>query len=584
MQSSLRLKLIFLMTLVALLFALIAVGLGAFLGIRFLEGNYVQNIKSHMQLAAMSLESPISRMDYLELQEQADLILGYKGISGIQIVDQNDNLILEKGDLKGETISKEIVQNEERTGLLKISFTKSPLKNGIFFLLGICALFLVLGVPVFVFSVYYLSTKYLKDLSDLTQCISDGSCEKLQNYPGESRRDEIGLLAKTLRHRDDELFAYHKELEEYKNQLEQKVADRTRELKRSKQLSETILNGLPEEIALINRKDFVILDVNSSFLKRYNSTKEDVLGETCYKITHFRDTPCEPPEHTCPITEFEKTGTPQVLEHVHDDEGQAKYFEVSAWPVQSENGEPDRFVHVTRDITEKRRTEELRKDVERIVRHDLKSPLNSVIGFSQFLLSEEDIKDECREFLEYIYDAGNKMLHMVNHSLDLFKMEEGTYELKPEYFDLVPALQKLSKEFSWICDKKSVQLQFLIDGQILDGEKSFYLQAEELNIHTVLANLISNAIEASPENEQVTVEIKSEKQGCLIDVHNTGVIPESIRENFFERYVTQGKEKGTGLGTYSAKLIVLAHGGNIDFSSSEEEGTHVYFSLPVKWS
>jgi len=66
-----------------------------------------------------------------------------------------------------------------------------------------------------------------------------------------------------------------------------------------------------------------------------------------------------------------------------------------------------------------------------------------------------------------------------------------------------------------------------------------------------------------------------------VDIHNQGAVPESIRDRFFERYVTYGKQYGTGLGTYSAMLIARAHGGNISFTTSREEGTHLLVTLPV---
>ncbi len=579
MKTSIRLKLIVLIAAVASIFTLIAVGLGGYLGINFMENSHVNNIRSHMQLASRSLQSPISRMDYLELQEQAELILEYKGISGIKILDQNNELILQKGVLEEEIIEKKIVQNKEKMGLLRVSFTNFPLQKGILLVLGVCALFILLGVPVFVFCVWYLSNKYLRDLSELTNCISRGNCENFASYPGETRKDEIGLLARTMRERDNELFAYNRELEEYKEQLEQKVRDRTRELARSKQLSETILNSMPEAIALIDLQDKTILDLNRSFLCRYDISKDEALNRPYYNIIQNLQADSEISDCESSLEDW-VNHEPWVVEDTDPELDRKRYFELNILPVRNDSGTIEQIVYVSRDITQQKRTEELRNDVERIVRHDLKSPLNGIIGFSQLLLSEEGVSCKCQEELEYILNSGYKMLHMVNHSLDLFKMEEGTYTPDPEWFDLIPVLERIKKELAWTCERKSVQLELFLESREVDWEQSYYLWGEELNIYTVLANLIGNAVEASPPERSVQVRVETKKDRHIVEVHNYGVVPDSIRESFFERYATKGKSKGTGLGTYSAKLIVQAHGGSIDFTTSEQEGTRVFFSLP----
>ena len=67
----------------------------------------------------------------------------------------------------------------------------------------------------------------------------------------------------------------------------------------------------------------------------------------------------------------------------------------------------------------------------------------------------------------------------------------------------------------------------------------------------------------------------------VIDIHNKGVIPEDIRMRLFDPYTTSGKKGGTGLGTYSALLVVRSHQGDIHFTTSQKEGTHMVVELPV---
>ena len=107
------------------------------------------------------------------------------------------------------------------------------------------------------------------------------------------------------------------------------------------------------------------------------------------------------------------------------------------------------------------------------------------------------------------------------------------------------------------------------------------LQGEELLTFSMLGNLLKNAVEASPRQSRVTVKISAEND-ILITIHNFGVVPEEIQSRFFEKYATSGKESGTGIGTYSAKLMAEVQGGEIAFDSSGEEGTTITVRFPKR--
>lgn len=92
-------------------------------------------------------------------------------------------------------------------------------------------------------------------------------------------------------------------------------------------------------------------------------------------------------------------------------------------------------------------------------------------------------------------------------------------------------------------------------------------RGEELLCHSMLCNLIGNALDASPKGETVQVFLKSEDGGLRVDIVNRGQVPPELEGRFFEKYATCGKTRGTGLGTYSARLIARAHGGDIFMES-----------------
>lgn len=279
------------------------------------------------------------------------------------------------------------------------------------------------------------------------------------------------------------------------------------------------------------------------------------------------------------------------------DEGEVRWFKNSALATKSQDGVVVWNGMLT-DITEIKRIESLRADVERMVRHDLKSPLTGIGGLAKVLLRDE-LTDRQREIVSTIYQSAMKLLHMLGHSMALFKMEEGAYELQPEPFDLVRMLHCLHDEFLPSASAKSLKFTHLLDGRPMSWDDRHMLSGEAILLESLFANLIQNAVDAAPEGTQITIAVRSPKDASedildngselhqrthgamhVIGIHNFGAIPREIRDHFFDRYVTRGKEHGTGIGTYSAMLIAKTHGGTIRFTTSESEGTHLIVSLP----
>ncbi len=219
----------------------------------------------------------------------------------------------------------------------------------------------------------------------------------------------------------------------------------------------------------------------------------------------------------------------------------------------------------------------LRENVEHILRHDLKTPLNAVIGYSALLKEEMTLKPEQRKMLEKMEDSGYKMLNMINNSLDLYKMETGTYQYRIDFVEILDVLHKVVADTKNLSTRKNLSLDILVD--VIQGD--LIVQGEELLCYSMFANLIKNAIEASPKSGHITISL-SEKDSAIISIHNQGAVPKEIRGKFFDKYITAGKQKGTGLGTYSAKLMAETQEGSIHLETSEETGTTVTVLLIKK--
>lgn len=237
---------------------------------------------------------------------------------------------------------------------------------------------------------------------------------------------------------------------------------------------------------------------------------------------------------------------------------------------------------IMQDVTDKKRLEQLREDIDRMSRHDLKSPLNAIIGLPRLILLDKDMpRAEIDEYLLLIRQTGFNMLNLINISLEMFKMEQGTYTFEPKPVDVAELLRKLKLEAADKLNRKQLTLEVSIEGQAAQETDAFTVLGEELPCWSMLGNLLENAIQASPREHAITVALARQGGHGRISITNTGAVPHDIRARFFEKYATSGKTHGTGLGTYSARLIAQTLGGSIALDTSDPDGTTVHVTLPL---
>jgi CheY-like chemotaxis protein len=228
-----------------------------------------------------------------------------------------------------------------------------------------------------------------------------------------------------------------------------------------------------------------------------------------------------------------------------------------------------------------RQAAKLREDVERITRHDLKNPLTAVISLPQILALADNLDQGQREMLARIEEAGYAMLRLINFSLALFKMEQGVYRYSPGPLDLAGLCRRVISELEDLATSAEARVELRIDGRAAAPGEEFVVPGEELLCHSMLGNLVRNALEATPQGGAVRIELGS-GDPARIAIHNAGAVPPEVRARFFEKYATFGKARGTGLGTYSARLTAEVMGGSISFTTSEEDGTTVAVQIPGK--
>lgn len=249
-------------------------------------------------------------------------------------------------------------------------------------------------------------------------------------------------------------------------------------------------------------------------------------------------------------------------------------------PMRDGSGRVMGYLGSLDDISGRKQAEALREDVEAVVRHDLKSPLGGLqnalelLGLLGPLTSEQ--QQVCVEGGELL----RRMLELITLSLDLAAIETGRYTPRPEEVDVAQVLESLRRELRPLLSAKALTLQ--ISGA---EEGAFPALGERRLLDNALANLLKNAAEAAPEGGVVEVRLFREEEGARpmagVAVRNPGEVPQDMRARFFEKYATSGKPNGTGLGTYSALLLVRTMGGTLVLDTGEPGHTTITMRLPL---
>ncbi len=209
---------------------------------------------------------------------------------------------------------------------------------------------------------------------------------------------------------------------------------------------------------------------------------------------------------------------------------------------------------------------------EAILRHNLRAPRGSLISGTNVLLQQEVLTPFQKELLEEMRKVQERLLSFMDVSLDLEFMDKSHWDSRQTTLDIVPILHEALRQCSEIIQAKRLRIILEIQGRpLLDGD-SFHVSGEERLCLLLLLNLVKNAAEAAPRESTVRIARES---GPAVRIHNRGAVPEKIRDRFFEKFTTFGKQGGAGLGTYIAWRIAQALSGYIHMATSEEHGTTV---------
>ncbi len=209
-----------------------------------------------------------------------------------------------------------------------------------------------------------------------------------------------------------------------------------------------------------------------------------------------------------------------------------------------------------------------------LIVHDLRSPLNNIIGFTDLMTDKDTTYEERKEYKEIIKKEIDLMTNMTREILDFAKGKSNILPGKVGVTELCKAfIEKIKLEMV----RNKVELKF---GDFPRGK----LWVDKERILRAFTNITKNAVEAMHDQKRekkIIFTVDANKDEYIFHIKDTGPgIPEAIQNNLFDEYVTSGKESGTGLGLAIVKKIVEEHKGKIEFNSTMGHGTEFIITLP----
>ena len=354
-----------------------------------------------------------------------------------------------------------------------------------------------------------------------------------------------------------------------------------------------ILNTISEPASFIN-KNFKYVFVNTAFNNFYHAETQDIVGKPVHNLwgkENF-DEKIKPALEKCINGEevfFQYEG---IIPN-----GDDRILKMNFYPHLVSSKRIDGIISTTTDITEQKKAEkELKQNEDRlkklnatkdklfsIIGHDLKGPLNNILGFSELIdqgfdsFSDEEIK----KYNRLIFQSSQTVTSLLDNLLTWSRSQRNKIKVSKQLFALNTVVQKNLSLLENNASKKSIQLKNEVPADIIaNGDTEM--------VTTILRNLISNAIKFTNEGGEIKVVAKNSNNRIIVEIHDNGVgIPPDKINNLFEpdqTHVNLGTagEKGTGLGLIICKDFAEKNDGELWAESEPGKGSVFSFSMPLK--
>ena len=289
------------------------------------------------------------------------------------------------------------------------------------------------------------------------------------------------------------------------------------------------------------------------------------------------------------------------FEYVHQKTGERRWFHIVA--MCSEINGKKKYILVMSDRTSDRKMNQALSEAVQAAEtanrakstflsnmsHDIRTPMNAIIGFTTLAVSNIDDKKKVRDYLGKILSASNHLLSLINDILDMSRIESGKIQLEETEVSLSEVLHDLKTIVSGQIHAK--QLELYMDAMDVTHENVY---CDKTRLNQVLLNLLSNAIKFTPAGGTVSVRLRqypgtkrgSEMYEIRVKDNGIGMSPEFVQKIFSpferERTSTVSRTQGTGLGMAITKNIVDMMGGTIEVQTEQGKGTEFIVRLTLR--
>jgi PAS domain S-box-containing protein len=399
----------------------------------------------------------------------------------------------------------------------------------------------------------------LRQLATFTSDIADGKYDSTMKYQS---HDEVGKLVDAF--------------DTMRQQIKQRELDLVESNARSRAVIDNAVDGIIAIDALGKVDSF-----NPAAEKIFGYSAEEVIGNN---VKMLMPQPYQR-EHDGYLYNYHSTGTKKIIGIGREVEGLRKDgstfpLELAVSEVKLDNRKL--FIGMTRDITERKKIEQMKSEFVSTVSHELRTPLTSIRGALGLLIGKgaKDLSPKLLRLLETANRNSERLTFLINDILDLEKINAGKLEFHLQSVNLAALAARAVEENEGYAHTHNVKLKLVID---TDDQTT--VRVDEHRLLQVFSNLISNAVKYSPENDLVKIMVTRNNQTLRVAVIDNGPgISEEFRSRIFGRFAqadsSDTREKGgTGLGLTITQAIIEQLGGNIGFNSTPGEGAEFFFEL-----
>lgn len=356
----------------------------------------------------------------------------------------------------------------------------------------------------------------------------------------------------------DELAPFLTRIAKQKRQLSKNL----KKLRGKQEELTIITNNMNEGLVLLNGQQNVLF-INESAAKIFGFSAKEVIGRNILTVDRAQEVQ----------DLLQKVSQAGKGEGLYEKDGH--FYQLSG---SSVNGSGS--VILIYDVTEKMTAEKLRREFSANVSHELKTPLQSILGYAE-IMKNGLVKDEDKQrFLERIHAEAGNMIELIQNIMELSRLDENKTLDEFEDVDLLKLAQSVTLRLKHKAQTKGVTLNVSGSSACVCGVQSI--------LSEVLYNLVDNSIKYNKDNGKVDVKVQDGSEEVTVSVSDTGIgIGAADRERVFERFYRADKSHskeigGTGLGLSIVKHGVLFHKGRVELESEPGVGTTITFVLPKK--